>query len=210
MAAADADKASPRISSNPFRCPKMKIAHLVLSVATMMLVLGGCTADPPRLVPTATTGLSTYKLGPGDKLRITVFDEETLTGEYQVTDNGSVAFPLIGNVPAAKGSLGALQDAIRTRLAAGYVKDPRVSIEVLTYRPYYILGEVNRPGQVPFVVGLRVDQAIAAAGGFTYRANKRKVFLRRADDDEERTVDLRHQSVIIMPGDTLRVGERYF
>ena len=149
-------------------------------------------------------------MGAGDRLRITVFGETTLTGEYQVTDDGSVAFPLVGNIPASQGSLVALRDAIQARLAAGYVKDPRVSVEVLTYRPYYILGEVNKPGQYPFVVGLRLDQAIAAAGGFTYRANSRRVFLRRADDTGERTVELRGRSVTVLPGDTLRIGERYF
>lgn len=179
-------------------------------IAAVLLTLSGCATNPPPLPASAATSLSAYKLGPGDRLRITVFGETTLTGEYQVTDDGSVAFPLIGNVPSAHAPLTALRDAIQTRLAAGYVKDPRVSVEVITYRPYYILGEVNKPGQYPFVVGLRLDQAVAAAGGFTYRANTGKVFLRRADDTGEKTVDLRHLSVTIMPGDTLRIGERYF
>ena len=146
----------------------MKIASLILSLTIAAMALGGCASEPPPFPAAAAAtaaGLSTYKLGPGDRLRITVFGEATLTGEYQVTDDGSIAFPLIGNVPAAKGSLAALRDAIQASLAAGYVKDPRVSVEVITYRPYYILGEVNRPGQFPFVVGLRLDQAIAAAGG---------------------------------------------
>lgn len=188
----------------------MNIARIILCLSTAAVVLGGCAATPPPLPMATTTGLSAYKLGPGDRLRITVFGETTLTGEYQVTDDGSVAFPLVGNIPAGQGSLVALRDAIQARLAAGYVKDPRVSVEVLTYRPYYILGEVNKPGQYPFVVGLRLDQAIAAAGGFTYRANSRRVFLRRADDTTERTVELRGRSVTVLPGDTLRVGERYF
>jgi polysaccharide export outer membrane protein len=183
---------------------------IVAALLLTALSLGGCATDPPPLPASAAMGLSAYKLGPGDRLRITVFGETTLTGEYQVTDDGSVAFPLIGNVPAAHGPLTALRDAIQTRLAAGYVKDPRVSVEVITYRPYYILGEVNKPGQYPFVVGLRLDQAVAAAGGFTYRANTGKVFLRRSDDTGEKTVDLRQLSVTIMPGDTLRIGERYF
>ena len=161
------------------------------------------------MVEAGRVGLDSYKLGPGDRLRVTVFDEPTLTGEYIVTDNGTVAFPLIGNVPAGANSLGALQEQIRSRLAAGYVKDPRVSAEILIYRPYYILGEVNRPGQCPFAVGRRIDQAVAAAGGFTYRAGTRKIFLRRADDTIERTVDLRTQNPIVLPGDTVRVGERY-
>ena len=186
----------------------MRIARIACLAVTM--ALSACASLPPPLVETGRVGLDSYKLGSGDRLRITVFGEPTLTGEYIVTDNGSIAFPLIGNVPAGQNSLGALQEQIRTRLAAGYVKDPRVSAEVLTYRPYYILGEVNRPGQYPFAVGLRIDQAVAAAGGFTYRANTRRLFLRRADDDMERTVDIRGQSPIVLPGDTVRVGERYF
>jgi polysaccharide export outer membrane protein len=182
----------------------------IVALMLAAVSLGGCATNPPPLAAPAATGLSAYKLGPGDRLRITVFGEATLTGEYQVTDDGTVAFPLIGNVPAAHGSLVALRDAIQAQLAGGYLKDPRVSVEVLAYRPYYILGEVNKPGQYPFVVGLRLDQAVAAAGGFTYRANTGKVFLRRADDDGEKTVDLRRQSVTILPGDTLRIGERYF
>jgi len=188
----------------------MKTPKVLSALALAAVALGGCAANPPPLPMAAATGISAYRLGPGDRLRITVFGETTLTGEYQVTDDGSVAFPLIGNVPAGQGSLVALRDAIQARLAAGYVKDPRVSVEVLTYRPYYILGEVNKPGQYAFVVGLRLDQAVAAAGGFTYRANIRKVFLRRAEDPAEKTVDLRRQSVTVMPGDTLRIGERYF
>ena len=180
-------------------------------LALACLALGACARTPPPLsAAAASAGVSSYRLGAGDRLRITVFGEATLTGEYQVTDDGSVAFPLVGNVPAAQGSLVALRDVIQSRLAAGYVKDPRVSVEVLTYRPYYILGEVGRPGQYPFVVGLRLDQAVAAAGGFTYRANMGKIFLRRADDPSEKTVDLRHQSVTVSPGDTLRIGQRYF
>jgi polysaccharide export outer membrane protein len=188
----------------------MKFDRVILFSLLACLSLEACGTMPPPLPASVAEGLASYKLGPGDKLRITVFDEEKLTGNYEVTDDGSVAFPLIGNVPAANGSLATLQDIIRTRLGAGYVKDPRVSVEVATYRPYYILGEVNKPGQYPFVVGLRIDQAIAAAGGFTYRANMRKVFLRRASDSGEKTVDIRARSVIILPGDTLRVGFRYF
>ncbi len=183
---------------------------IIAAVLLAALSLGGCASEPPPLPVSAATKLSAYKLGPGDHLRITVFGETTLTGEYQVNDDGSVAVPLIGNVPAAQAPLTALRDAIQARLAAGYLKDPRVSVEVTTYRPYYILGEVNKPGQYPFVVNLRLDQAVAAAGGFTYRANERKVFLRRADDAGEKSVDLRNTGVTVMPGDTLRIGERYF
>ena len=99
---------------------------------------------------------------------------------------------------------------LRQRLAAGYVTDPRISVEMLSYRPYYILGEVAKPGEYPYSFNLKLVQAIAAAGGYTYRSNTRKVFLTRADDKKEHKVDLRAQSITVLPGDTIRVGERYF
>jgi polysaccharide export outer membrane protein len=152
-----------------------------------------------------------YQLGAGDKVRITVFGEETLTGQYSVTGAGQISFPLIGNVPAAGLSVEQLQDSIRGRLAAGYLKDPRVSAEITDYRPYFILGEVNRPGQYPFSIGLTIEQAVAAAGGFTYRANTKRVFMKRALDTSERLVDMRSSPAVrVRPGDTIRVGERFF
>jgi polysaccharide export outer membrane protein len=126
-----------------------------------------------------------YRLAPGDRLRITVFNEVSLSGEYSLTPAGNVAFPLIGLVHAEGKSIEDLQDAITAKLAAGYVNDPRVSAEVILFRPYYILGEVNHPGAFPFAVGLTLDQAVAAAGGFTYRrAGSQRT--KRARRDETR------------------------
>jgi len=179
--------------------------------ALLLMVLTACagTGDIPRarLVDDARV----YTLGPGDKLRITVFGEETLTGEYGVTGAGDVSFPLIGNIPVAGRTVEDLQAELTTRLGNGYIEDPRVSAEIITYRPYYILGEVTRPGQYDFAVGLTIEQAVAAAGGFTYRANAKRVFLKRATDTREMLVDLRETpSFPVRPGDTIRVGERFF
>ena len=172
------------------------------------LALGGCVATPPPLSADAASRAS-YELGPGDKLRITVYNEAALTGEFTVTPTGTIAFPLIGAVPVKDGTIETLQQALTTRLADGYVNDPRVSVEIMTFRPYYILGEVNKPGEYPYSSGLTLGQAVAAAGGYTYRANKRTVFLRRVRS-EERSVDLRGPAVSVLPGDTIRVGDRYF
>jgi polysaccharide export outer membrane protein len=182
-------------------------------LAAVMLVLlaacGGGGGDVPRA--RIVDDAAPYTLGPGDKLRITVFGEETLTGEYGVTGAGDVSFPLIGNIPVAGRTVEDLQAELTTRLGAGYIADPRVSAEIINYRPYYILGEVARPGQYNFAVGLTVEQAVAAAGGFTYRANSRRVFLKRATDTREMLVDLRETpSFPVRPGDTIRVGERFF
>ena len=104
-----------------------------------------------------------------------------------------------------------MQSSLTEQLAAGYLADPRVSAEVLDYRPYYILGEVNRPGQYPFAYGLTIEQAVAAAGGFTYRANDDRIFLKRALDTQEKVVDLdKTPAFRVLPGDTIRVGERFF
>ena len=185
----------------------MHTLRFVTSFCVLLLALMSCASLPP---PVASAAPSGYHLAPGDKLRISVFSEAALSGEYGLTPAGNVAFPLIGLVRAEGASIEALQEAIRARLADGYLKDPRVSAEVIAYRPYYILGEVTRPGAFPFAVGLTLDQAVAAAGGFTYRANHSRAFVRRADDSEETVVDLRRGPVPLGPGDTVRIGERYF
>lgn len=182
-------------------------AMLALSVAT------ACASAAPPAAPAATAAASTdeYQLGAGDKLRITVFGEERLTGEYAVTGDGLIAFPLIGNVQAGGTTLLQLEDAIRTKLAAGYLKDPRVSVEPLTYRPFYILGEVNKPGEYPYTKGLTIQQAVATAGGFTYRANTRRVAIKHAMETGEHSLELRTPEPIrVEPGDTIRVLERFF
>lgn len=181
----------------------------IVGVLLSGMVLSGC-AD--SRVPLASSGLqaTSYGLAAGDKLRITVYSEPALTGEYAINASGNVAFPLIGDVPAKDGTVEQLAAAITTKLSGGYVKDPRVSVEVLNYRPYYILGEVNKPGEFPYAVNLTVEQAVAAAGGYSYRANKRYAFVRRASDPIEHSVDLRGAPTYVLPGDTIRIGERYF
>lgn len=180
--------------------------------ALLSLAMVGCSPTPPPLGASEAGAPADgqYLLGPGDKLRVTVFNEANLTGEYTVSPGGTLSFPLIGTVPAKDASIEALQEAIRTKLAAGFVTDPSVSVEVLNYRPFYVLGEVGKPGEYPYAAGLTLEQAIASAGGYTYRANRRTVFLRRAHGEGERSVDLRGRPVPVLPGDTLRVGERYF
>ncbi len=150
-----------------------------------------------------------YVLGPGDKLRIIVFGEESLTGEFFVAGNGTLAFPLIGAVPAAGKTVGDLQNVIATQLRGGYLKDPRVSAQVMTFRPYFILGEVSKPGEYPYSDGMTIMNAVATAGGFTYRANHSYVMLKKAESPKPEKVRLTDQ-LELAPGDTVRVIERYF
>ena len=150
-----------------------------------------------------------YKLGAGDKLRIIVYGEPDLTGEFFVSGAGGVSFPLIGVVPAASLTIGEFQTEIHDALQKGYLKEPRVSVEVLTYRPFYILGEVNHPGEYPYTNGLNVLNAVATAGGFTYRAQTHKVLVRRVGVQKEEVLPM-SSDTLVAPGDTIRVVERFF
>lgn len=189
----------------------MMIAALISLSAT------GCSATPPRSTPPLAATASTrvtddeYTLSAGDKIRVIVFGEETLTGEYVITSGGNLSFPLVGNLRATDKTVEQLQTALAAALADGYVNNPRVSIQVISFRPFYILGEVNRPGEYPVSTGLTLQQAVASAGGYTYRANLKRAYLKRANETTERLLDLRNGApVVIHAGDTIRIGERHF
>lgn len=150
-----------------------------------------------------------YILSSGDKIRVIVFGEDTLTGDYVITSAGNLSFPLVGNLPAQGKTVERLQQALRAALADGYLRDPKVSIQVVAFRPFYILGEVNRPGEYPVSTGLTVEQAVAMAGGYTYRANTKKAYLKRANEPERKKIDLR-EGIVVRAGDTIRIRERHF
>ena len=150
-----------------------------------------------------------YRLGTADKVRIIVFNEPTLSGEFTVSDSGGLSLPLIGEVAAAGRTPREVTQDIEQKYADGYLRSPHVSLDLLTYRPFYILGEVTKPGEYPYEAGLTVMNAVASASGFTYRANKHKVFLKRAGEAAEHEV-LLTPTLQVFPGDTVRVGERYF
>lgn len=164
-------------------------------------------AETP-VAPVTTPG--TYRLSPGDKLKVTVFNETDLTGEFQVNERGNVAFPLVGEVQAANSTPDEFRQRLTTRLRGKFVKNPRVSIEMTSYRPFNVLGEVRNAGQYPYRPGLTIQDAVALAGGFTYRANTRTVYVRRADAGGEISVNTDGEKVPILPGDNIRVPERYF
>jgi polysaccharide export outer membrane protein len=132
-----------------------------------------------------------------------------LTGEFFVGGSGKVSLPLIGDVQATGLTVPQFQTAVEEALKQGYLKEPRVSVEVLTYRPFYILGEVTKPGEYPYTNGLTVQNAVATANGFTYRANTKKVFVRHAGSTKEDEVPLT-STTQVAPGDTIRIAERFF
>jgi len=150
-----------------------------------------------------------YKLGTGDKVRILVFNEPTLSGEFSVNSSGALSLPLIGDIAAVGKTTTELKAIIEKGLSDGYLREPRVSIDVLSFRPFYILGEVSKPGEYPFSNGLTVMNAVATAEGFTYRADKRVVHIRREGTDQEDNYRMT-PNLRVQPGDTIRIGERYF
>lgn len=150
-----------------------------------------------------------YRLAVGDKVRITVFNEPDLSGEFQIAPDQTIAFPLIGHIDVTGASADELARRITAQLSGGYLNNPIVTAEVSQFRPFYVLGEVNHPGEYPYTSSLTVLQAVAAAEGFTYRANKRVVLLKRADSESEVAVNIT-SDLHVFPGDTLRIKERYF
>ena len=150
-----------------------------------------------------------YILDSGDKLRIVVFGQDTLSNNYTVDAQGVVSLPLVGAVEARGLTTSQLGSAIAGRLRSGYVRDPSVAVEIDTYRPFFVLGEVTFPGQYPYVPNMTVENAIAIAGGFTPRAAKDKVTIsRKVQGAPSRFVlPLRHP---LRPGDTIEVSERWF
>lgn len=191
----------------------------LIGVAVLVAALGGLSACQSTPAPTRDSSdaaqafnervVGEYKLGAGDQLRVTVFGEAELSGEYVLDGTGVVSMPLIGDVAALNLTVREFQRALEQSFANGYLRNPRVSAEVLNYRPFYILGEVRQPGEYPYTNGLTVLNAIATAGGFTYRANDNVVMIKGAEDSQEYRVRL-EPTTKIMPGDTIRIVERFF
>jgi polysaccharide export outer membrane protein len=158
---------------------------------------------------TVTSRRPGYRLGAGDKVHVTVFGEKDLTGDFEVSGNGHIAFPLIGDVTAAGLTAPGLGRELSQRLSAGYLLNPRVAVEVSAYRPFYVVGQVHKPGGYPYTNGMTVMNAIALAGGFTPYAYEGSVHIRHEDQakEVERPADA---STIIKPGDVVRVSESGF
>lgn len=186
--------------------------YLLLGAMLGILLITGCQSTPVS----ADTGdisererIGDYRLGTDDEIRMTVFGHDDLSGQFIVSNNGMVSLPLIGDVEAAGLTITQFIQETESKLKDGYLNEPRVSAQVLNFRPYYILGEINQPGEYPYSSDLTVLKAIATAGGFTYRANKREVMIKEIDESSERKI-LLTPNTDIQPGDTVRVLERFF
>ena len=150
-----------------------------------------------------------YRLGQGDKLKVVVFGEDNLSGQFEVNPQGNLGLPLVGEVKARGLTLLELRDEVTRKLSReGILRNPRVTVDVLNYRPIYVHGEVKTGGEFQYKSGLRLRDAIAMAGGYTYRADQSYILLGR-DDGKENEVSLPGDS-LVLPGDNIRVPERFF
>jgi len=182
-----------------------------------LLVIGMCSFGNPALAQTAPAntasapgGVADYRLDTGDKVKVTVYGEDDLSGEFSVDGSGNMSLPMIGALPAAGLTLSQLSDTLQKLLVAKkYLVNPRINMEVTNYRPFTILGEVNRPGEYPYENGMTALNAVALAGGFTYRADQTVVFVRRKGTPREQQLPADDRTRIL-PGDTIRVEERIF
>ena len=181
----------------------------IFAAATTLLVLAGCSGYHPAPKAFNQAVIQPYRLDSGDRLRVTVFEQEGLTGAYSVDQAGYIAFPLVGSVPARGHTIKEIEGQLATKLRQGYLRDPDVSVEVDRYRSFFIMGEVGQGGQYSYVAGMTVQNAIAIAGGFSPRANQRSVDITRTINGESMTGRV-SISDPIMAGDTIYVRERLF
>jgi protein involved in polysaccharide export with SLBB domain len=184
-------------------------------------LLGGCSSSPPPTPveaaavagaaggPGSLADISSYKLGPGDALRVTVFRHEDLSGEFSLDGEGNFAMPLVGEIRGGGRNARELENEVELALkSGGYLVEPQVSIEVLNYRPFYIIGEVNNPGSFEYVNGMTVINAVALAGGFTYRADQDDIVISRGGSSGPELQAAPDTKVL--PGDIIEIQERFF
>ncbi|MEZ5898152.1 MAG: polysaccharide biosynthesis/export family protein [Hyphomicrobiaceae bacterium] len=189
-------------------------ARVSAAVLCSALLAGACASPdiisgPQFLTREGSTALQrVYRLGIGDKLKVTVFGEDSLSGATEVNALGQVSLPLIGDMPAKGLALQELKDAIARRLADGYIKNPKVTVEMTNYRPIYVHGEVKNGGEFQFKNGVSLRDAVAMAGGYTYRADQSYIYIGR---EGEADVAVRMPTdVPVLPGDNIRIPERFF
>ncbi len=179
---------------------KASLTTWLVAACLWLLAAPLAAAQPPSLP---------YRLGPGDQLRITVFGSPELSGDHTVDGDGRIVLPLIQSVPAAGLTPDELATVIAERYSPNYLISAKVSVDILHYRPYFILGEVKKPGSYPFLQGMTALVAIARAGGFTARANTRRVTIIRAHDPQRKRRRLSVDAPVY-PGDIVTVPERFF
>ena len=188
-----------------------RLLLLIFAVLGMLWVSSANHANAQAPGEPADVGKvsSDYRLGPGDKLKITVFGNQDVSGEAVIDPQGKVAVPLLGQIQAGGQTVADVQKTVTEALNKDYIVDPKVTIEVLNYRPFFILGEVNKPGSYFYIAGLNLRQAVAIGGGYTRRARTSEALIHRIGGNGEETLSANPET-LILPGDTVDVPRRLF
>lgn len=189
--------------------PVMKSTASLFRALLAVSMLAGCSSYRPTPAAFHEILDQPYRLGAGDRVRVTVFEQDGLTNTYSVDQSGYISFPLVGAIPARGHTAQQMEKAIADKLRRGYLRDPDVSVEIDRYRPIFVMGEVGAAGQYSYVPGLTVQKAIAIAGGFTPRANQESVDITRDINGKVMTGRV-VTSDPLLPGDTVYVRERLF
>lgn len=192
----------------------MRPVVLVCTLALCCSFTAGCVSSKEESLKALDVNSASTDAGPpmlqvSDKVRVTVYGEDKISGDYEIDRSGSISLPLAGSVKAAGLTQAAFQDALVTKLKSTYLRDPKVTVDILTMRPFYILGEVEKPGEYPYRNGLDIWRAMALAGGQTYRASSSTVMIQRSGDAQWRDYPLT-LALTVGPGDAIRVPERWF
>jgi polysaccharide export outer membrane protein len=181
----------------------------MLAVAFLVSGCAGATLSDAEKQAAVDAASAPAKLQPGDKIRIVVFGEDRLSGDYQLDQSGQISLPLAGTIKAEGLTQTELEQELAKKFRSQYIKDPKVTVTIATLRPYYMMGEVKQPGQFPYQSGLNVLTALAIAGGPTYRASRTTVEIQRLGETSMHEYPI-SESVPILPGDVVKVPERYF
>jgi protein involved in polysaccharide export with SLBB domain len=188
---------------------RVRVYSALVSIA---LLISGCTGgslSEAEQQSMAAAAVAAPQLQPGDKIRINVFGENNLSGDYEIDQSGQISLPLAGTIAAVGLTQSELEQALAKKFRSEYLKNPKVTVTIATLRPFYMMGEVTKPGEYPYKSGLNVLTAMAIAGGPTYRASRSTVQIQRRGESSMRDYPL-SASVPILPGDVIKVPERYF
>lgn len=183
---------------------------MLMAITPLLAACGGVVSSVPSDEPSpGVAPVLEYKLAEGEKLRISVAGEERLSGEFVIDPAGTISFPLLGKIQAVGLSSRELEESLTGKLRGRYLVNPKVFVEILSHRPFYVMGEVRNVGEFAFKPGLNVVTAILIAGGYGPRASTSRVYIKRASEIEEKEYPAQ-ASVPVHPGDIVRVPERYF
>lgn len=193
------------------RAMRLIVALLAIGASLMLSACGGSNVKPvteAERQALEAQAAAPPKLQAGDKIHVTVYNEPSLSGDYQLDPSGFVSLPLAGTIKAAGLTQHELEQQLERQLATGYLKDPKVTVGVSEFRPFYIVGEVEKPGAYPYTGGLNVLSAIAIGGGTTYRADQSRVEIQHAGESEMHEYPL-DSPIPVLPGDIIKVPRRY-